>query len=90
MSRRLACLWAMEPYAVEPALGVGVLRLFGCQQEVMLVLKTCQPQTQLPGLLTRSFLHTSLVNGGIGREKGAMPEQLDIIVSVRQSVFSDP
>lgn len=32
------------------------------------------------------FSHKKLffLNGGIGREKGAMPEQLDIIVLVRQ------
>lgn len=81
VSQRLACLWAVLPYAVEPALGVSFLRLSGCQQEV--TLKTCQPQTQLPGLLPSSLLHTSLVNGGVGREKGLMPEQLDVIVPVR-------
>lgn len=72
VSQHLACLWAVQPYAVEPALGVGFLRLSGCQQEV--TLKTCQPQTQIPALLPRSLFHTSLVNGGVGREKGLMPE----------------
>lgn len=66
---------------MEPALGVGFLRLSGCQQEV--TLKTCQPQTQIPALLPRSLFHTSLVNGGVGREKGLMPEQLDVIIPVR-------
>lgn len=57
---------------------LGFLRLFGCQQEAVMVLKTRQPQTQLPGPLTRSFSQEAC-KWGIGSDKRVMLEQLILL-----------
>lgn len=86
MSQHLACLWAAEPCAVKPALGVGFLDSLVSSREWCWHRR--HHQTQVLGLLTRSFSHSPPCKWGCWYGKRALPEELDTMCTSKTQVSS--